>query len=450
MKKVLASAMAVAMAASLAACGSTGTAASTPSSTASSADTATSTAASATADTGAELSGKVVYWSMWTETEPQAEILKTAITAFEAANPGCTVEVEWTGRGVKDLISAAVASGQQVDIFDSDPANLYKADPTVLMDLTDFYASDSLAGGPESENVMKGLIDYDKGLSSIYADGKNYSVPYNPYTITWFYNTEMFADAGITAVPTTWEELDAACAKLKDAGYEPITTDDAYFTMMFQYYMERMMGEDAIRAMCDQGGDAWKNDQLKQTLTALEDFATKGYFSTAIKTNAYPAGQQQFARKEAAMYFNASFMASENAETAGADFPYGEFAFTAVPGGISDTSVNTLGGQAFMVNANTENKAATYALLHYFVGSDCQNGFTQAGLTACNNTAEWPAAVKDQQAIVAGTTKTINWGAGFGGDFWDAVVTPTVQKVMLGEVTAQAAFDTITTEAANY
>ena len=318
------------------------------------------------------------------------------------------------------------------------------------MDLTDFYASESLAGGPESDNVMKGLIDYDKGLSALYADGKNYSVPYNPYTISWYYNTEMFADAGITAVPTTWEELDAACAKLKEAGYEPITTDDAYFGMMFQYYMERELGEDAIREMCDKGGDAWNNDQLKQALTALEDFATKGYFSTAIKTNAYPAGQQQFARKEAAMYFNATFMASENAETAGDDFPYGEFAFTTVPGGVSDTTVNTLGGQAFMVNAKTESKDATYGLLHYFVGNDCQNGFSEAGLTANTNTATWPDAVKDQQAIVADTTKTINWGAGFGGDFFDAVVTPTVQQVMLGETTADAAFATITTEAANY
>ena len=111
MKKAIASLTAVALAASLAACGgTTATSSSTASST--EASSATTAASSQAGDAAAKLSGKVVYWSMWTETEPQAEILKSAIDAFEAANPDCTVEVEWTGRGVKDLISAAIASGQ--------------------------------------------------------------------------------------------------------------------------------------------------------------------------------------------------------------------------------------------------------------------------------------------------------------------------------------------------
>ena len=36
--------------------------------------------------------------------------------------------------------------------------------------------------------------------------------------------------AGIEAVPTTWEEFDAACKKLKDAGITPITGDTTYQT----------------------------------------------------------------------------------------------------------------------------------------------------------------------------------------------------------------------------
>jgi raffinose/stachyose/melibiose transport system substrate-binding protein len=38
-----------------------------------------------------------------------------------------------------------------------------------------------------------------------------------------FYNKAAFAKAGVTAVPTDWSQLFAACAKLKKAGYLPMT-----------------------------------------------------------------------------------------------------------------------------------------------------------------------------------------------------------------------------------
>ena len=45
--------------------------------------------------------------------------------------------------------------------------------------------------------------------------------------------------------------------------------------------------------------------------------------SPQTATNKYPAGQQEFALGEAAMYLNASWMPSEVADTAGEDFPWG-------------------------------------------------------------------------------------------------------------------------------
>ena len=51
------------------------------------------------------------------------------------------------------------------------------------------------------------------------------------------------------------------------------------------------------------------------------------FMSPQTATNKYPAGQQEFALGEAAMYLNASWMPAEVAETAGEDFPWGFFAF---------------------------------------------------------------------------------------------------------------------------
>lgn len=388
------------------------------------------------------LEGSVVYWSMWQETEPQAEILQAAIDEFMEANPDVEVEVEWQGRGVRDLVSAAVAAGEQVDIFDSDPTTFYQADPSIMMDLTDFYESTALDGTTKvADSILGGLVDWDKGLSTDYSDGNNHSVPYNPYCIDFYYNTEHFAAAGIEKLPETWEELDAACAALKEAGYEPIVTDDAYATMMFSYYLEKVVGEPAIKEMS--ANNNFENEGVLKALKAMEDFAAKGYFAESVKTNKYPAGQQQFARQEASMYFNASFMAAENAETAGEDFPYGHFAFPAVPDGIGTITENSIGGQAFVVNANTENKDAAYELLRYFVGENCQNDFLGHGLTPNLETLEWPAALDAQKPIVAAVTRNINWGASVYGEVAQSVLTEHVVKVMLGEESADDAYAAI-------
>lgn len=437
LKKTFALVLAALMALSLVACGSAP--ASTP---AASSAPAAASSTDAPADAPAALSGTVIYWSMWQETEPQAEILKAAVERFQAANPDVKVEVEWSGRDVKNLVSAAVQAGEQVDLFDSDPTAFYQTDPDIMLDLTDFYASLSLDGKTTvADSILGGLVDWDKGLSTQYADGTNRSVAYNPYCIDFFYNTEHFKEAGIEKVPETWEELDAACAKLKAAGFEPIVTDDAYFPMMFNYYVARHIGEDAIKDMLK--AKNLESPGIEAGLKAMADFASKGYFAASCKTNKYPAGQQQFARQEASMYFNASFMASENAETAGDNFPYGHFAYPTVPGGSGKITENSIGGQGFVVNAATENKDATYELLRHFVSEETQKDFLAHNLTPNLNSLDWPAALEGQKPIVAAVTKNINWGASLGGELVDSTLTPAVREVMLGEKTPADAYKSV-------
>ena len=446
MKKLMALLLAGALSISLAACGGTESDGDNADEPSGGDTTETDGDTEGESDDGAEekkLSGSIVYWSMWQETEPSADALKVAIEAFEEAYPDVEVTVEWQGRGVRDLVTAAIGSGEQVDIFDSDPTTFYQGSPDILMDLTDFYESPSLddASITVKDSILSSLITWDAGLSKDYSDGKNYSLPYNPFCIDFFYNTDHFADAGIEAVPTTWEELDAVCAKLKEAGYEPIVTDDAYAGMMFSYYLEKRVGEETIKEMT--AADNWENEGVLDALKAMEDFASKGYFAESIKTNKYPAGQQQFARQEASMYFNASFMASENAETAGENFPYGHFAFPTVPNGSGTLAENSIGGQSFMVNANTENKEAVYELLRYIVSEAGQQAFLDNGLTTNLVGMEWPAELAEQLPIVDSTTKIINWGASCGGEVYSSTVGAEVVSVMLGEKSAEDAYSAI-------
>lgn len=51
-------------------------------------------------------------------------------------------------------------------------------------------------------------------------DGKLLSMPFNSSTPVLWYNKDAFAKAGITSVPKTWPEVEAASKKLLAAGYE--------------------------------------------------------------------------------------------------------------------------------------------------------------------------------------------------------------------------------------
>lgn len=62
---------------------------------------------------------------------------------------------------------------------------------------------------------------YDNVQATVTVDGKLMAVPIESQAWGVLYNKEMFADAGISAMPTTLDDLRGACAKLTDKGYTP-------------------------------------------------------------------------------------------------------------------------------------------------------------------------------------------------------------------------------------
>ncbi len=393
------------------------------------------------------LSGEIVYWSMWQETESQANILKSAIENFEKANPDCKVTVEWTGRTIKDVILPALESGEQIDIFDTDPNNIYKADASKLLDLTELYNSESLQGTETvKDSLLGGLVSFDETMSQKAGLTGYHSLPYSPYVVSFFYNKAQFAQAGIDAVPKTWEEFDAVCAKLVAAGLVPFTVDDAYRDMIYSYYMQRAIGSEACAALVQGTADSkslWDDPMVKQMLTTMEDYAKKGYFSDNIDTNIYPAGQTEFALGNATITINGSWFPSEVANMVDESFQWGEFAIPTVTGSNVPITENNIGGQSFMVNASNQNKEAVFELLRYFISNETQQKFTENGLVPCTKSTDWPASVFDQKAIVESLTSNVDWCAGMETDFGMSVVLSELTKVMAGDQNADEALTAI-------
>ncbi len=235
-KKVMALVLASAMAVSLTACGGGGS--QTAETTAGGAAPAQTTAAPAGGGAQAEApagdGGSLVYWSMWEATEPQGKAIQAAVDQF-TADTGISVDLQFKGRtGIREGLQPALDAGTNIDLFDEDIDRVNTTWGQYLMDL------EELSKAVDYEATANaGLIAACREVGG----GTLKSIPYQPNVFAFFYNQAIFDEAQITSVPTTWAELDAACAKIKEKGYTPITCDDAYITCMFGYHMSRLVGE---------------------------------------------------------------------------------------------------------------------------------------------------------------------------------------------------------------
>ena len=244
---------------------------------------------------------------MYNEGEPEAMAIQKAADMFMEDYPDCEVEIQWIGRSNQDITGPALEGGEQLDILDNFS---YDKSTDRYLDITDMMNEPAL--GQEDMTVAESILPV---LNLANAQGqekagletdKYYGVQMFPWVVGFFYNKDLFQQAGITETPETWTEFMEACQKLKDAGINAVTCDDAYMTLIPNNYLARLVGSDTIAAMSASASDpAWQSEEVKQAFAAME--ALSPFMSPQTATNKYPAGQQEFALGEAAMYLNASW-----------------------------------------------------------------------------------------------------------------------------------------------
>ncbi len=431
-KKVTALVLTSAMAVSLAACGG---------------GNSTATTAAPAADTpapdapAAEPSGDgLVYWSMWEATEPQGQAIQAAVDQF-TADTGISVDLQFKGRtGIREGLQPALDAGTNIDLFDEDIDRVNDRVNTTwgqyLMDL------EELAKAADYEATANaGLMAACREVGG----GTLKSIPYQPNVFAFFYNQTIFDEAGVTAVPTTWAELDAVCAKIKDAGYTPITCDDAYITCMFGYHMSRLVGEPKTEEIVK--GGQWDDPSVAATAEAYADFASKGYFSETIASNVWPAGQnQELAMGTAAMYLNGSWLPNEVKDMAGDDFVWGCFSYPALEGGTDGVDAANYGAQVLAINKDSQKAEDAFKLICYITQGEFDKMLSELsiGIPADSNNTEWPALISCVKPVMDSMNTRYPWAAGAEAN---ADMTPIIKENFLklcgGSIDAQGFVDAL-------
>ncbi len=393
------------------------------------------------------LSANLVYWSMWNQTEPQAIALQEAIDDFMAKNPGVQVEVNWNGREIRKTLQPALDSGETIDIWDEDLERTIQTWGQYALALDGYYQQSFPTTGDSTyeESVMGVATQMAKDIAVIArgkgveleGDGEIYAVPYQPYVFCYMYNKEHFAEVGIESTPTNWEEFMAACAKLKDAGYEPVTTDDAYVDIAFGTHLAKMKGSDWVEGLMN-GENSWDDPAVLATAKAFEEMATNGYFSANIGSNKWPAGQQDVANGTVSMYLNGTWLVNEIMPVTGPEFAWGQFVYPNVDDGLGEYAA-TYAFQSFQINKNCENPDVAFALLAHLTTGEWDAKLAEGSYgVPVGGTTEWPVQLADAKEIFSNLEVRYPWAAGAGANpEVQPVLAENFTKLISGTITAE-------------
>ena len=225
------------------------------------------------------------------------EVLERYIVEFNKIYPNIHIEHEQVGGydDVREQIEIEIPVGNQPNLAYCYPDHvaLYNLAKAVVT-LDDLIASDIPVTGADGSTGILGLTDaqvedfikgyYEEGQQ--FGDGKMYTLPLSKSTEVLYYNKTFF-DANGLIPPTTWDEMEDLCAKIKaiDPNCIPLGYDSEsnwFITMCEQY------GSDYTSATGEHF--LFDNETNRDFVARFHEWYQKGYVTTQELSGAYTSG----------------------------------------------------------------------------------------------------------------------------------------------------------------
>lgn len=316
----------------------------------------------------------LTWWHNGT-TGPLPDIWEEVAQEFEAEHPG--VNVEQTGYQNEELqrtlIPNALASGDAPDLFQVWPGGELRGqvENGYLMPLDDVIP-DTIESVGATVNPWQ-------------VDGKTYGVPFTFGIEGFWYNTELFAQAGIDTPPATLDELIDAAGALREAGITPIAVGAgdkwpaAHWWYQFALHSCSPEALQAAEAEFDFSDPCWveAGEQLQEFI-GVDPFQ-EGFLGTPAQQGA-GSSAGLIANGQAAMelmgHWNAGVIGGLTADQQVPEF-LGWFPFPGIPGSDGDPTAALGGGDGFGCSAEAPPECAD--LLAYIMSEDVQSRFAASG-----------------------------------------------------------------------
>lgn len=205
-----------------------------------------------------------------------------------------------------DKLKVLYSADDLPDVIVTGGYNLIDMMQDKLVDLTPYMEED-----PEWADFMS-----DVGVKVNSRDGKLYAVPYIRQIVGYYYNTELFEQAGIESVPATWDEFFEACDKLLAAGITPVSMDTADSGWCTSLMLGAMVGstDSGEEFMNTNQPTDYNNQDLIDAAARIQTMFQKYTTADAIGGD-YAAAANNFFNEKTAIIANGPWMVSKFYDT---------------------------------------------------------------------------------------------------------------------------------------
>lgn len=334
--------------------------------------------------------------------------------------------------------------------------------------ISQFQTAAAAGKAPDLQYLWNGIyhmesvwLGYVKGLKGVVKDdilqasnptllshfgGDIYRTGWYPLPMFWCYNKTLFEKAGLDpeAPPKTWDELLAACEKLKTAGIEPLGggIQDGYWS---EWYITH-----ALPQQLDSLGEAvelfigdkdFREPKYHEHWVKLAELKTKGYLNKDMSSlELYPGIDLVVAGKVAIGQTIGTRLPADSKATGG------KIGYMTMPvfgkgklAGVPIVDVQGLG-----ISTNAEDPAAAAAFLEFLQSPEQLKAFWDTTGWLPSNTTFDASVIQD--ASVRGLWE--NWGLKpnisnvtnlMPGQFYERAAIPTGQQIVAGAMTGEQA-----------
>ena len=337
-----------------------------------------------------EGSDTTITWWHNSNNEPGRGYYEKVAKDFEADHPG--VDIKISAMAHEDMVDKLDAAFQSGDI------------PDVYMERGGGELADHVEAGMVrdlSEDAADEISMIGGSVAGWQVEDKTYALPFSIGVVGFWYNTDLFAQAGITEPPTTMDDLYADIDTLKAADITPISVGagDKWPAAHYWYYTAlRSCSEDVLKGAVtslDFSDPCFvKAGEVLEDLLATEPF-NPGFLTTKAQEGATSASGL-LATGEVAIelqgHWEPGVMQGLTDDGKGLGDKTGWFAFPEVDGGAGDPTAALGGGDAWGVSEEAPDEAVEF--VKYLLSDEVQTGFAENDMGLPTNPAAG-GSVKD-------------------------------------------------------
>lgn len=318
---------------------------------------------------------------MWSLDPKSVAVWEEIAKEYEAKHPDVDVQLQFLeNEAFKAKLPTLLQSNDVPDLFYSWGGGVLEEQSKTgaLKDLTEVFDAD---GGKLRQAYNASAID---GLSF---DGKVWAVPYRVSLVSFFYNKELFAKAGVKAEDIkTWDDFSATVKKIKEAGIVPIAGGGGEkwpIHFYWSYLVMRNGGQAVFDAARKGEGEGFMDPAIIKAGEQLAAFGKLEPFQPGYLGSTWPQALGVFGDGKAAIILGFDNTEANQRKNAGdgkglAPENIGRFAFPVVEGGAGKAT-DTLGGlNGWALTKNASKEAIDFAA--FLTSKESEEKMATAGM----------------------------------------------------------------------